>query len=104
MKALEASRATEIRRLHEEIWGAIRTTLDKAIRVDELLTEQKAGMKHVEWLPWIAENCPFAEQTASDELRKVLFSFAQDMGKTLIAIEAMSGELLTDKAAKVGTT
>jgi len=62
-------RAGEIRRLHEEIIGSFRMTLDKAIRVGELLTEQKASLGHGAWLPWIRENCPFAERTARDYMR-----------------------------------
>ena len=38
-------------------------------RIGELLTEQKAGMKHGNWLPWIKENLPFSERTARDYLR-----------------------------------
>ena len=64
MSDLALSRAEEIRRLHEEIGGAIRTTLDKAIRVGELLTAQKAELKHGEWLPWLEANCGFTERTA----------------------------------------
>ncbi len=44
-------------------------TLDKAIRIGELLQEQKAGLKHGEWLPWVKENLPFSERLARDYMR-----------------------------------
>lgn len=102
MESTEGSRATEIRQLHEEIWGAVRSALEKALRVDKLLAEQRVGMEQSEWLPWVVENCPFGEQAKRDELRRVLFSFTQDMGRTLIDIETKLDELLTEQAAKVG--
>ena len=48
--------ASEINRLHAEICQAARATIEKAIRIGELLTEQKAGLKHGEWLPWLKAN------------------------------------------------
>jgi hypothetical protein len=95
------SRATEIQRLHVEIWAALRSALEKALRVDKLLAEQKVCMESDEWLPWVIENCPFAEQTARDDLRKVLFGFTQDMGKTIIDIEMKLDQLLINKAWEI---
>ena len=42
--------AKEINRLHGEIMAAVRTTLVKAIRIGELLTERKKKCQHGEWL------------------------------------------------------
>ena len=61
--------ASEINRLHGEICQAARTTIEKAIRIGELLTEQKAGLKHGEWLPWLKANVQFSARTASNYLR-----------------------------------
>ena len=69
MRQIVLARVKEIRRLHEEIGEALRTTLPKAIRIGELLSEQKAECKHGEWLPWLKANCPFSERTAQDYLR-----------------------------------
>ena len=66
MKEVEVGRVKEIRALHIEIDGLARTALDKAIRIGELLTEQKAAIAHGEWLPWIKGNCPFSARAASD--------------------------------------
>jgi hypothetical protein len=51
--ATAAEPVAEIRWLHAEILAAARTSLDKAIRIGELLTGIKSGLKHGEWLPWI---------------------------------------------------
>lgn len=61
--------ASEINRLHGEICQAARTTIDKAIRIGELLAEQKAGLKHGEWLPWLKANVQFTARTASNYVR-----------------------------------
>ncbi|MEI6781263.1 MAG: DUF3102 domain-containing protein [Verrucomicrobiota bacterium] len=60
---------SEILALHGEIIQSARTTLDKAIRIGQLLTEQKASLKHGEWLPWVKENLPFDARTAQNYTR-----------------------------------
>lgn len=57
--------ADQINALHAEILGAARTTVDKAIRVGELLTAQKARCKHGQWLPWVRQKLEFEHATAS---------------------------------------
>jgi hypothetical protein len=63
--AVSPALVSEIVALHGEIIAAARTSLDKAIRIGELLTEQKAKLKHGQWLPWVKENLPFEHATAS---------------------------------------
>ena len=65
----ELDAISEIVALHSEVVTAARTTLDKAVRIGELLTEQKASMKHGKWLPWMEANLPFSQQTASNYVR-----------------------------------
>jgi hypothetical protein len=101
MKVTDASCATELRRLHKEIWDSVRATLDKAIRVEKLLREQRARMDEDEWHSWLTENCPFAEQSERDRLREVLFAFTQDMGRTLIGIEGKLDQLHIERTVKV---
>ena len=64
MTNIEKSNIQEIVTLHQEIGGHLRMSLEKAIRIGELLTEQKASLKHGEWLPWIKDNLPFSDRTA----------------------------------------
>lgn len=64
MGEIQKSRIQEIITLHEEIGGYLKMTLDKAIRIGELLTEQKEEIEHGEWLPWVEENLPFTDRHA----------------------------------------
>ena len=79
MTAVATTRAQEIATLHGEIQQHLRTTLDHAIRIGELLTAQKAELAHGQWLPWLRENAPFAERTARDYMR---FYYRRDELKT----------------------
>jgi Protein of unknown function (DUF3102) len=65
----KTSAPAEINRLHSEICDAVRTSIENAIRIGELLTEQKAVLKHGEWLPWLKANVQFTARTASNYLR-----------------------------------
>lgn len=69
MKELETSRINEINRLHNEIVGHLKTSLEKAMRIGELLTEQKQKLKHGEFTPWIKANLPFTDRTARNYMR-----------------------------------
>ena len=62
----ELDAISEIVALHSEVVTAARTTLDKAIRIGALLTEQKASLKHGQWLPWMEANLPFDRRTATN--------------------------------------
>ena len=55
--------AKEINRLHGEIMAAVRTTLEKAIRIGELLTERKKKCQHGEWLHWLEANVQMDQKT-----------------------------------------
>ena len=59
----------EIVRIHSELLEGARFTLEKAMRVGELLTGIKGGMKHGEWLPWLEKNVPFTRATAANYMR-----------------------------------
>ena len=66
---LTVTRADEIIRLHDEVIGALKTSLKKAIRIGELLTDQKESMGHGAFLPWVKENLPFTDRTARNYMR-----------------------------------
>lgn len=61
---IEKSRKEEIISLHNEISGFLKMSLDKAIRIGELLTEQKTSLKHGSFGNWIKVNLPFTDRTA----------------------------------------
>jgi len=67
--ALAQQRANEIVRLHGEIEGYYKASLERAIRIGELLVEQKEALPHGQWGPWVAEHLPFTERTASRYMR-----------------------------------
>ena len=69
-------RENEIKSLGEELLGPLRTLLPKAIRYGELLTEQKADMKHEEWGKWVDANLPFSRTTATDYMH--VFNYRDD--------------------------
>jgi len=64
MNDLEKSNIEEITKLHYEICDSLKITIDKAIRIGELLFEQKEKLKHGEFIPWIQKNLPFSDRTA----------------------------------------
>jgi hypothetical protein len=59
----------EIKTLHYQILDNCKTTLDKAIRIGELLQQQKEALGHGRFLPWVKENLPFSRQTAASYIR-----------------------------------
>jgi len=67
--ALSTKRATEINQLHGELNSLARTTLDKAVRIGELLTDQKKECGHGKWLPWLEGNVEFDRRTATNYMR-----------------------------------
>lgn len=63
------TRANEIIKLHEEIIGLMKRSLVSAIRIGELLTEQKGLLNHGEFGKWITANLPFTSRTAQNYMR-----------------------------------
>ncbi len=65
-KAVVESPPDEIRRLHGEIAEAARRSLQNAIRIGELLVQQKKLLPHGEFGPWVEANLPFTQRTATN--------------------------------------
>jgi hypothetical protein len=63
------TRIREITRLHGELCGYLRLSLDNAIRIGELLTEQKDSLPHGDFSAWVDENLPFTDRTARNYMR-----------------------------------
>ena len=76
----------EINWLHTQICAASRTTLDKAIRIGELLAQQKSALKHGQWLPWLKANVEFSHKTATSYMhlwdRRSEFETVSNLGLT----------------------
>jgi len=69
MKDIAQARTQEIVQLHGEIAGHLKMSLDKAIRIGQLLTEQKNALKHGEFQSWLEANIPFSDRTARNYMR-----------------------------------
>jgi len=69
MHEIEKFRIDEIAKLHVEIFGAYKSTLEKAIRIGQLLTEQKQNLRHGEFTSWVENNLPFSDRTAQIYMR-----------------------------------
>jgi hypothetical protein len=83
MKLTLTKKAREIARLHRDILASLKMTVEKAIRIGELLVQAKAELKHGQWLPWLRNNVPFKTATAykyescyehRDTIRKILLN------------------------------
>ena len=48
---------------------AVRSSLDHALRVGDLLIEAQQGVRHGEWENWVERNCRMSERTAQDYMR-----------------------------------
>ena len=66
---LQTTVEQEIAELHNDIAGHLQQSLDKAIRIGELLAEQKQSLKHGEFTSWIAAHLPFTDRTARNYMR-----------------------------------
>jgi len=84
----------EINDLHNKIMGSARTTLERAIHIGELLTEQKAKQAHGEWLPWIEANLVFDRMTAARYMR--VFDRRQELNVTGVLHLAAAYRLLSE--------
>jgi len=69
MKAIQQTEINEITRLHNEIEESLRMSLQKAIRIGELLSKAKDELKHGEFIPWIEKNLSFTDRTARRYIR-----------------------------------
>jgi DUF3102 family protein len=87
--------AAEINRLHTEIDEAARTTIDKAIRIGQLLSEQKRSLKHGQWLPWLEANVSFTDRTARNYLR--VFEKREQLKLESVSDLTKAYRLLADK-------
>jgi len=59
----------EINELHLDMCGFAKMSVEKAIRIGQLLTEEKAKLKHSEWIPWFQANIKFGLTTANNYRR-----------------------------------
>jgi hypothetical protein len=75
------SRLRELLSLHKEVLGAAHTTLKKAIRIGEILSEFKKALGHGKWVAWLAANVPFTDRTARNYMR--VFDHRSELPETI---------------------
>src|SRR5712692_10783861 len=56
--------ATQIREAH-----AASTSVDRAVRCGQLLTEAKSQLAHGEWVPWLTQDCGRVVRTAQAHMK-----------------------------------
>src|SRR5215472_1275281 len=60
---LALNTAQKINALHSEVCASVRMTIDKALQIGELLTQEKPH-HHTKWVRWCQENLQFSYTTA----------------------------------------
>lgn len=63
MDAIVQNRTSEIIELHEAVATMLSHSLENAIRIGELITEQRLSLVHGQFLPWV-EELPFSRMSA----------------------------------------
>jgi hypothetical protein len=69
MNDITKSRVSEILALHNEIRDLLGLSVEKAIRIGQLLVEQKNSLPHGNFSRWIKTNLPFTDRTARNYMR-----------------------------------
>jgi dsDNA-binding SOS-regulon protein len=75
--AIYQNEAKIINELHESITGKLKSSVNEAIHVGEVLSRVKSFIPHGEFLPWIEQNCKFSRQTADNYRR--LYEYADKL-------------------------
>lgn len=103
--SLTTNRADEINRLHDEVGQALRTSLEKAMRIGELLTEQKVELPHGEWGEWISAHCLFTDRTARNYMKlhanrdRLLHDGVSDISAAYKILRPVKTETISDSDA-----
>jgi phage N-6-adenine-methyltransferase len=86
----------EIAQLHAEILGVARTSIEKAIRVGELLHICRRKIADGDWLLWLEMNVPFSQKTAWRYMW--CFEHREEIESQLVTLTSMSAvfQLLSD--------
>jgi DNA modification methylase len=101
MRALTLNADARENELHGEILAAARTTIEKAIRIGELLTARKEKCQHGAWLPWLKANVQFSSSTA-DNYRAIYEHRAKfpNVGNLTEMLQLINEVRITKKKAK----
>lgn len=100
----ETAKIQEIINLHEQIEGHLRLSLDKGIKIGQLLSEQKKRLGSENFTAWINGYLPFTDKTAKNYMRCNLLAEAskilQEETETLTLSQLMNIVTLADLIEK----
>lgn len=86
MSNIANNRIIEIQTLLTELNQTLKMSVNKAIRIGQLLSEQKKEMQHGDFLPWLESNFEMSERTAQNYMR--LFYYRDKTAKVADLQEA----------------
>lgn len=96
----------ELNRLHGQIEGKLRSTVEDAIRAGEILTQVKERVGHGEFLQWVRKNAEFEERTAQRYMQLFVYrdkcvsvSDLQSAYKQVESLEAQAKRTESQRAA-----
>ena len=89
----------EINELHKGVYGGLKTTVEKAIKIGELLTECKEQVKHGEWEQFVRINCDFSEDMAQKYM-KAYEKRDNEEYRTRAVFEGFSRALVPEKVQR----
>lgn len=87
MSAISKSTVNEIVKLHEQLGGLVRKSVETVWRLGQLLTQAKGALDFGDFIPWIEENLPFARTTAFRYM-KVYSRWPQGLPEAMSLTEA----------------
>lgn len=91
----EENTVNEINALHDELAAKAQTSLEIAIRVGGLLSDQKKRLSHGTWLPWLQAHIRFSVRTASRYL--AVYEGRSRLKSDTVSNLKAAYRLLTDK-------
>jgi hypothetical protein len=97
----------EVLQLHAEIGESFRMSVEKAIRIGELLTSIKQRIGHGQWGSWVEENLPFSQRTAERYMAVTILQVKNDSLSHLGLFDAyklLPHKLRHDSKVKPSTT
>jgi len=68
-KEIMRSKVVEINNLHKEVFTGIKMTLDRVVKIGQLLCECKKELPHGVWMEWCKLNVEFSQKTVENYMK-----------------------------------
>lgn len=102
LQMTEQARIQEIASLHVELVGMARQTLPMAIRIGQLLHEQKEALPHGQFTAWIEACLPFTPRTARNYMR--VFEHRERLKTESVSVLTDAYRVLTPPREEAGAS